>query len=69
MIICDLCKQEQKEFYLNDKAPDILLCYRCNQLSAAQVVRHYLAASWPRCPKTGLACRSAACTSCRDHNS
>jgi len=66
MITCDLCQKTCNEYYVHELAPDIMLCPVCRRMSAAEVVRHYLSASWSKCPKTGLACRTGTCETCND---
>lgn len=63
-VVCDVCGGEARTFALDALAPDILCCVSCAALSPAQVARRYLAPSWPRCPRSGVACRSGACAGC-----
>ena len=63
-LACDLCGEEARTFDLDPRAPDVLCCANCATLTPAQVARRYLAAAWPRCPRTGAACRSGACAGC-----
>lgn len=70
MIFCDLCNQECHNIYVHESAPDIILCYKCSTLSAASVVRHFIAPTWPRCEicKNVYRTRHCSCIEKKEQN-